>query len=91
MLLLHYNYEKQVPKMAASSSHYVGRSKRKNRPIGPISIDAAGHPFGPHYDALTQRISRHVCHCDEFPPALSWPEHKAVGRVERLYRDMTVS
>ena len=76
--------------MAASSSS-SGRSKQKDRPVGPISIDGDGCPFGPHYDALIDRISRHVCHADEFPPDLGWPDHKKSGRVQRLYLEMTVS
>ena len=66
-------------------------SKRKNRPVGPISIHGDGKPYDIHYDALIDNISRHVCHADEFPPALTWPDHKNSGRVENLYRDMAVS
>ena len=72
-------------KMASSSS------KRKNRPVGPISIDGDGRLYDLHYDALVERIGRHVCHADEFPPALIWPDHKNSGRVEKLYGDMAVS
>lgn len=75
----------------ASSSSYTGKSKKKNRPIGPISIHIDGRPFGPYYDALVERIGRHVCHCDEFRPDLTWPDHKLSGRVERLYIELTVS
>ena len=74
-----------------SSSSLAGRSKRKDRLVGPISIDDKGCPYGPHYDALIDRISRHVCHADEFPPDLTWPDHKKSGRVQRLYLDMAVS
>jgi len=74
--------------MAASSS---SQSRRKTRPVGPIQIDGDGCPFGPHYDALSDRISRHVCHCDEFSPALTWPDHKNSGRVEALYHELAVS
>jgi len=47
--------------------------------------------YGPHYDALVDNISRHVCHADEFPPDLTWSDHKNAGRVHRLYMDMDVS
>ena len=71
-------------KMASSS-------KRENRSVGPISIHGDGKSYDIHYDAFVDHISRHVCHADEFPPALTWPDHKNSGRVERLYRELTVS
>ena len=75
-------------KMAASSS---SQSRIKTRLVGPFQIDGDGFPFGPHYDALPDRINRHVCHCDEFSPALTWPDHKNSGRIEALYHELVVS
>ena len=60
-------------------------------PVGSIQIDGDGCPFGPHYGALSDRISGHICHCDEFPLALIWPNHKSSGRVEVLYHELVVS
>ena len=74
-----------------SSSSSTSKSKRKDRPVGPISLDGHGQPYGPHYDALIDRISRYVCHDDEFPPDLTWSDHKNAGRVHRLYMDMDAS
>ena len=73
------------------SSSQQSRSKKKSRPVGPICIHTDGKPFGPYYDALVDHLSRHVCHCDEFSPILSWTDHKHAGRVEVLYRELTVS
>jgi hypothetical protein len=78
-------------KMEGSSSGTQSRSKKKNKPVGPIKIHTDGKPFGTHYDALADSIARHVTHCDEFSPVLSWPEHKNAGRVQRLYMELTVS
>ena len=74
--------------MAASSS---SQSRRKTRPVGPIEIDGDGCSFGPLYDTLSDHISQHVYLCDEFSPALTWPDHKNSGRVEALYHELTVS
>ena len=76
---------------SSSSSQQGSKSKKKNRLIGPIQIHANGKPFVPHYDALTDHIATHVSYCDEFSPILNWPEHKNTGRVERLYRELTIS
>jgi len=74
--------------MTAPSS---SQSRRKTRPAGPIQIDGDGYPFGPHYDALSNRISHHVYHCDEFSPTLTWPDHKNSWTVEALYHELAVS
>ena len=74
-----------------ASSSQGSASRKKARPVGPLEIDDDGCPFGPHYDALAERISQHVCHCDEFSPALTWSEHKTSRRVQALYEDLAVS
>ena len=74
-----------------SSSSQGSASRKKVRPVGPTEIDADGRAYGPHYDALAERISQHVCHCDEFSPALTWSKHKKSGRVQALYEDITAS
>ena len=68
----------------ASSSSQGSASRKKVRPMEPISIGDDGQLFGPHYDALTERISSHVCHCDQFSPILKWADHKRAGRVQDL-------
>jgi len=73
------------------SSQQSGSSKKKSRPVGPIRIHTDGKPFGPYYDALVDHLSWYVCHCDEFSPILTWTDHKHAGRVEVLYRELTVS
>ena len=78
-------------KMEGSCSSQQSRSKKKNRPVGPIQIHTDGKPVGPHYDALVDHIARHVSYCNEFLSLLSWPEHKNTGRVEGLYRELTIS
>ena len=74
-----------------ASSSQGSQSRKKARPVGPIEIDDDGLPYGPHYDALAERISTHVCHCDEFDPTLTWSDHKKSGRVQALYEDLAVS
>jgi hypothetical protein len=74
-----------------ASSSQGSSSRRKHRPVGPVEIGADGLPFGPHYEALAERISQHVRHCDEFSPALTWPAHKSAGRVQSLYEELAVS
>src|SRR4051812_39360343 len=74
-----------------ASSSQGSASRKKARPVGPIEIDADGCPYGPHYDALAERISQHVCHCDEFSPALTWAVHKTSRRVQDLYENLAVS
>ena len=74
-----------------ASSSQSSASRKKDKPVGPIDIDEEGRPYGPHYDALTERISSHVCHCDQFSPILTWADHKRAGRVQTLYEDITVS
>jgi len=75
-------------KMAASFS---SQSRIKTRPVGPFQIDGDGFAFGPHYNALSDRINRHVFHCDEFSPGLIWPDNKNSGRIEALYHELVVS
>ena len=74
-----------------ASSSQGSASRKKARPVGLIEIDADGCPYGPHYNALAERISQHMCHCDKFSPALTWPEHKTSERVQALYEDLAVS
>src|SRR3954466_8325246 len=74
-----------------ASSSQGSASRKKARLVGLISIDDDGHPFGPHYNALTERISSHVCHCDQFSPILKWADHKRAGRVQALYENIAVS
>src|SRR3954470_4452798 len=85
-----YGFFKCKTQVMASSSQ-GSASRKKARPVRPISIDDDGYPFGPHYDALTDHISSHVCHCDQFSPILKWADHKRVGRVQALYKDIAVS
>ena len=77
--------------MASSSSQAGNASRKKAKPIGPIYIGEDGLPHGAHYPALTEPISTHVCHCDEFSPILTWSDHKRAGRVQSLYEDLAVS
>jgi len=77
--------------MASSSSQAGSAARKKARPIGPILISEEGLPYGDHYAALTDRISTHVAHCDEFSPILTWSDHKRAGRVQSLYEDLAVS
>ena len=75
-------------KMVASSS---SQSRRKTKLVGLIQIDRGGCSFGPHYDALSNRISHHVCYCDEFSLALTLPDHKNSRRVEALQQELAAS
>ena len=59
--------------------------------IGPMQIDTDGYLYGIYYDALSKRVSRHVCHFDELSSALTWPDHKNSGRVEALYHELALS
>ena len=74
--------------MAASFS---SQSRTKIRPVVPIQIDRDGCPFGPHYDALSDRISRHVYHNDEFFPALTWPTTRTQAELKHYIMSLTLS
>ena len=80
--------KRRSSKMATS---FFSQFRRKTRSVGPIEIDGDGCPFGPHYDALSDCISCHVFHYDEFSLALTWPDHNNSGRVEALYHELVVS